>query len=103
MKTSYRCRAGEVELYALRANSLEREAAFRRLLAGIETRQSTRRFVQGTADSYRLIFSLGPPDEKGVLWWNQGWLFVAFTRDAVDVEALLQTYLDMISWEAKKR
>jgi serine/threonine protein kinase len=101
-KATYRSRGGEIELYALRASSLEREAIFKHLLDSIEKRQNAHRMVQGTADSYRVIFSLGPPDEKGVLWWNQGWLFVAFTRDALDVEALLRTYLDRISHEPKK-
>jgi hypothetical protein len=96
-KTTYRCREGEVELYATRSSSLEREAIFKRLLASIEKRPSTHRIVQGSANSYWLSFSLGPPDEHGIGWWNQGWLFIAFSRDGVDVEAFLRTYLDMIS------
>jgi hypothetical protein len=102
-KTVYRSQTGEVELYALRASYLEREALFKRLLDSVEKRQSMHRIVQGNRDSDRVIFSLGPPDEKGVLWWNQGWLFVAFTRDAVDVEALLRSYLEMISRDRGKR
>jgi hypothetical protein len=102
-KATYRCQEGEVEVYALRANSLERKAIFKCLLDGIEKRPGTRRIVQGTADSDRLIFSISPPDERGVLWWNQDWLFVAFSRDAVDVEALLRTYLERISHEPKKK
>jgi hypothetical protein len=102
-KATYRCREGEVEVYALRASSLERKAIFKRLLDGIEKRPNTRRIMQGTADSDRLVFSISPPDERGVLWWNQGWLFIAFSRDAVDVEALLRTYLDRISREPKKK
>ncbi|HEY7311735.1 MAG TPA: serine/threonine-protein kinase [Gemmataceae bacterium] len=96
-KTTYRRRGQEVELYALRSSSLEREALFKCLLDSIEKRSNGRRIVQGDANSYRLTYSLGPPNEKGMLWWNQGWLFIAFTRDTVDVEAFLRTYLDMIS------
>jgi hypothetical protein len=75
---------------------------FKRLLDSIEKRQDLRHWVDGTADSPRLRFSIGPPDEKGVLWWNQGWLFIAITRDAVDIEPFLLTYLDLISREPMK-
>jgi hypothetical protein len=98
-KAVYRSRAGAVELYALRATSLEREVLFKRLLDSVNKRGNGMRIVQGTADSYRLRYTLGPPDEKGFLWWNQDWLFVALSREAVDVEEFLRTYLDVISRE----
>jgi hypothetical protein len=97
----YRSPVGEVELYALRATSLEREDIFKRVLDGLEKRPNMRRTVLGGTDSHRLIFSLGSA-EKGMLWWNQGWLFIAYSRDGVNVEAVLRTYLDRISREAKK-
>jgi serine/threonine protein kinase len=101
-KATYRSPAGEIELYAMRATPLERETMFKRLIDSLKKRQNLRHWVEGTADSHRLRFSIGPPDEKGVLWWNQGWLFIAITRDAVDVEPFLLTYLDLISREPMK-
>jgi hypothetical protein len=47
--------------------------------------------VSGTATSKRLIYVSGP--WKGVMWWNNGWLFVAHSTDDDNPERLLLSLL----------
>ena len=43
-----------------------------------------------------------PPDQKGVLWWDQGWLFVARSTTGDDPEPFLRRYLATSSGEETK-
>ena len=43
--------------------------------------------------------SMSPPDQKGVLWWDQGWLFVARSTTGDDPEPFLRRYLRTLSGE----
>ena len=51
------------------------------------------RIMHGTAQDQLLWYQMSPPDQKGVLWWNQGWLFVARTTSGEDPEPFLREFL----------
>ena len=50
----------------------------------------------GSAKTPRLTYRISPPDRRGILWHDKGWLFVVRTDGEGDPEAFLKTYLATI-------
>jgi serine/threonine protein kinase len=58
--------------------------------------------VTGSAKSTRITFSMGPPNQHGVLWWGKGWLFVVRSFGQADPEQFLKTYLAVLSSHTRR-
>jgi hypothetical protein len=58
--------------------------------------------VSGSKKSSHLTYLLPQPEERGVLWWNRGWLFVVRSLGGPDPEQFLKVYAAVIGSEKKK-
>ena len=93
--------ATAVEVFAFRVTALEKEALYKRAIEGRKAGEQpppgqvniggqNYRVVHGTAQDRLLWYQMSPPDQKGVLWWNKGWLFVARSTTGEDPEPFLR-------------
>ncbi len=93
-----------VEVFAFRVTALEKEALYKRALEGpkagetplpgqVSTRRQNFRVTNGTPQEQLLWYRMSPPDEKGILWWDKGWLFVARSTTGDDPEPFLRQCL----------
>jgi hypothetical protein len=95
--------ATAVDIYAFRVTALEKEALYKRVIDGTKggpprpgqtsINAGNYRVVHGTPQERLLWYHMSPPDQKGVLWWNKGWLFVARSTTGADPEPFLRQYL----------
>ncbi len=53
--------------------------------------------THGTSQDAILWYTMSPPDEKGVLWWDKGWLFVARSTTDDDPEPFLREFVTALS------
>jgi hypothetical protein len=99
-----------VEVFAFRVTALEKEALYKRALEGpkagetpapaqVSTRRQNYRVTHGTPQEQLLWYRMSPPDEKGVLWWDKGWLFVARSTSGDDPEPFLREYVTALGGE----
>ncbi len=100
--------ATAVEVFIFRVTALEREALYKRALEGpkageqpppgqVNVRRQNFRVTHGTPQDPLLWYSMSPPDEKGVLWWDKGWLFVARSTGGDDPEPFLREFVTALS------
>jgi serine/threonine protein kinase len=96
--------ATAVEIFAFRATALEKEALYKRAIEGpkagemappgqVNISGQNFRVLHGTAQDKLIWYHMSPPDQKGVLWWDQGWLFVARSTNGGDPEPFLRQFL----------
>ncbi len=99
-----------VEVFAFSVTALEKEALYKRALEGpkagetpppgqVSARRQNYRVTHGTPQEPLLWYRMSPPDEKGVLWWDKGWLFVARSTSGDDPEPFLREYVTALSGE----
>jgi len=100
---TYASEQGTFEVFVYRATELEKEALFGRVRDAIDEADTTHRSIApinlrlNDRKSSRLTYSFGPPDQRGVLFWSAGWLFLARTTNDVDAEAFLKSYLEAVN------
>ena len=97
-----------VEVFVFRVTALEKEALYKRTLEGPKPGEppppgeahiprQNYRVTHGTSQDALLWYSMSPPDEKGVLWWDKGWLFVARSTTGVDPDPFLRAFVTALS------
>jgi hypothetical protein len=98
----------EVEVFVFRVTALEKEALYKRALEGPKAgeapppgqaniRRQNFRVTHGTSQDPLLWYNMSPSDEKGVLWWDKGWLFVARSTSGDDPEPFLREFVTTLS------
>jgi predicted Ser/Thr protein kinase len=94
---TYVSSVGPIEVYAYRVEDSERAAVFARLNKAVQ-RASDKHFkFSNEPSSRRFLYSLGPPMERGALWGDKGWLFLARSSAVENVEEFLEAYLKAIA------
>jgi len=89
----YRLRDKRVEIFIAKVEMDQKDKLFETAREAVNSKEKVIRMttVSGTATSKRLIYVSGP--WKGVMWWNNGWLFVAHSTDDDNPERLLLSLL----------
>jgi hypothetical protein len=98
---------------------LEKEALFRRALNKVAPRKDRDEFgappgapaggqplyhrVSGSADGPRITYDMGPPQRRGILWWDKDWLFVVRTGGEERPAEFLKKYLAALNAPAAER
>lgn len=96
--------ATAVEVFVFRVTALKKEAVYQRAIEGPKAGETpppgqasisgqNYRVLHGRSQDQLLWYHMSPPDQKGALWWNQGWLFVARSTTGGDPEPFLRQYL----------
>jgi hypothetical protein len=89
--------AGKVEVYAYRVDDPERAAVFGRVNQAVQHASGTTFKFGNEASSRRYSYAFSPPMERGMLWGDKGWLFLARSGDVENVEEFLEAYLKAIA------
>jgi hypothetical protein len=86
---------GSVELFAYRATALEKETIYQRVLDATKD-NSSGHYVSGSPQGPRVVYSIFS-EQEGVLWYSDGWLFLARSRDKTDPQEFLLKFLPALS------
>ena len=97
-----------VEVFVFRVTVLEKEALYKRALEAPKAGEppppgqaniprQNYRVTHGTPQDPLLWYSMSPPDEKGILWWDKGWLFVARSTTGDDPEPFLREFVTSLN------
>ena len=87
-------RATAVEIFVYRATALEKSGLYQRLISPANAGgPSLYRYTNGTSQDQRITYELSPPEQKGVLWWAKGWLFLSRSTSGADADKFLREFL----------
>jgi serine/threonine protein kinase len=86
---------GSVELFAYRATALEKETIYQRVLDATKGNPSGH-YVSGSPQGPRVVYSMFS-EQEGVLWYGDGWLFLARSRDKTNPQEFLLKFLPALS------
>jgi len=88
---TYTSASGTMEVYVSRKTAPEKDALFDFVVTKSRSAKHSSRLTsrRRSTKTERLMYSIRPPKERGILWWNEGWLLMVKTADDLAPKSFL--------------